>query len=71
MKRLTVADTLEMPPDERIALFEAIWDSIAEKPDSVPVSEAQRAELRRRLAVHEQDPVTTDWASVKKRILAR
>jgi putative addiction module component (TIGR02574 family) len=33
-----VADILELPIEERLHLIEAIWDSLAEVPDVVPVS---------------------------------
>jgi putative addiction module component (TIGR02574 family) len=38
---------------ERLVLVEELWDSIAA---STPISEAQRAELDRRLADHESNP---------------
>ena len=41
---------------ERIRLVEDIWDSIAEDQSAVPVTEAQKAELDRRLARYEADP---------------
>ena len=34
---------------ERLELIEAIWDSIADEPDSVPITDAQRREIDRRL----------------------
>ena len=36
--------------EERLALVEELWDSIAESSVDVPLSNAQRAELDRRLA---------------------
>jgi putative addiction module component (TIGR02574 family) len=45
---------------ERLRLIGDIWDSIAEEADAdpgvLPLTEAQRAELDRRLAEHERDP---------------
>ena len=43
---------------ERLALVEEIWDSISADPSSVPVSESQIAEARRRLADHDADPTS-------------
>ena len=44
----------DLPIDQRLQLVEDIWDSIAEeanaRPGSLPLSDAQRAELDRRLA---------------------
>lgn len=45
---------------ERLRLIGDIWDSIAEEaeadPEILPLTDAQRAELDRRLAEHERDP---------------
>ena len=38
---------LNLSVEDRIQLVEAIWDSIADNPDSLPVTDAQRAELVR------------------------
>lgn len=40
-------DIKSLTADERLALLEEIWDSLA--PEDVPVTDAQRAELDRRL----------------------
>jgi putative addiction module component (TIGR02574 family) len=57
-------DRLSIP--ERILLVEEIWDSIAETPDEVTLTEAQRAELDRRLAAYEADPQAgSTWEEVK------
>ena len=41
---------------ERIELVEAVWDSIAESPESLPVTAAQKRELDRRLEEYEKNP---------------
>jgi len=52
---------------ERIHLVEDIWDSIAE----VPVPEAQRQELDRRLEAHRENPTSgATWTEVKRRTVA-
>ena len=57
---------LNLSVEDRIQLVEAIWDSIADDPDSLPVTGAQRAELDRRLAAHQQDPkATRSWPQVR------
>lgn len=54
---------------ERIELVEDIWDSIAEESDRLPLTDAQRAELNRRLALYEQDPgATRTWSEVRERL---
>ena len=53
---------------ERIQLVEDIWDSIASSPEQIPVTDAQKVELDRRLAVKEQDPQGTPWRDVVNRL---
>jgi putative addiction module component (TIGR02574 family) len=37
--------------EDRIALVQEIWDSVAEEVDQAPLSDAQRKELARRLPI--------------------
>jgi putative addiction module component (TIGR02574 family) len=54
---------------ERILLMEEIWDSIAESPDQVPLTDAQKTELDTRLAEYQADPsVGATWEEVKARL---
>ena len=54
---------------ERILLVEELWDSIAA---STPITDAQRAELDRRLADHEANPDdVVSWEEVQSSITAR
>ena len=58
--------------EERLALVEELWDSIAEGSAAVPLTDAQRAELDRRLADHEAHPDdVVSWDDVKASIAAR
>lgn len=58
--------------EERLALVEEIWDSIAEECAPVPLTESQRAELDRRIADHETSPhVVVPWNEVKASIAER
>jgi len=54
---------------ERIQLVQDLWDSIARDPASVPLTDAQKAELSRRLAAYavDRDP-GEDWEVVKERL---
>lgn len=55
--------------EERIALVEDLWDSIAEE---TPLTDLQRAELDRRLEDHEANPDdVVSWEDVKASIEAR
>jgi putative addiction module component (TIGR02574 family) len=52
--------------DERLALIEALWDSIPADESAIPVTDAQRAELDRRLADHEANPNdVVSWDEVR------
>lgn len=58
--------------DERIALVEAIWDSIAAEVEASPLTEAQRQEVDRRLAAHRANPQSAiPWEQVEAEALAR
>jgi len=51
-----IQDILKLSVAERIEIVEAIWDSIAASPERLPVTEAQKRELDRRLAQHRANP---------------
>jgi putative addiction module component (TIGR02574 family) len=59
--------------DERLALIEALWNSIVDQHgDELPVTPAQRAILDRRLAAHEAAPdESLPWDEVRARLLDR
>ncbi|MGP9801252.1 addiction module protein [Rheinheimera sp. NSM] len=45
----------DLPLLQRVQLVEDLWDSIAQDQQALPVTDAQRAELDRRLDAYEQD----------------
>lgn len=54
---------------ERIQLAEDLWDSILEQPDELPLTDAQKQELDRRLESYQQDPtIGSTWEEVKQRL---
>lgn len=56
-----------MTPEERLRLLERVWDSLSDK--DVPVTEAQRKELDRRLDSLERDGVQgIPWDEVLERL---
>jgi putative addiction module component (TIGR02574 family) len=58
--------------DERIALVEQIWDSIAAEVDRTPLTEQQRLELERRADDDDANPAdTVSWEQVKAEALGR
>lgn len=69
MSALPADDIMRLPIAERLKLAEEIWEGIRAHPDGLPVTEAQRAELDRRLQAHEADPGATEHsATVLERI---
>ena len=68
----TLAEIKSLSIDERIALAEAIWDSISAESENLPLTEAQRVELERRLADDEANPDdVVSWDVVRAEALAR
>jgi putative addiction module component (TIGR02574 family) len=58
--------------DERILLVEDLWDSIAAEAEQKPLTEAQMADLKRRVAAYEANPdAGSSWEEVKARLLGR
>jgi putative addiction module component (TIGR02574 family) len=58
--------------EDRLALAEAIWESVAREIEQAPLSEGQRKELERRLADSIARPeAVTPWEEIKARALAR
>ncbi len=55
--------------EERLILVEELWDSIAADSSAVPLTEAQRTELDRRIAEHEANPDdVVPWEEIKTSI---
>ena len=69
MVKLDMEAIRELTVAERLALVEEIWDSISDDPGSVPTSERQLAEARRRLAEHDADPSSViPWDEAEKKL---
>src|SRR5690606_10887765 len=47
-----------LTPDERLLLIEELWDSLTADPANVPLTDAQRADLQRRLDAYRDHPKT-------------
>jgi putative addiction module component (TIGR02574 family) len=56
-------DIERLTPEERLELIERLWDSLSD--DDVPLTDAQREELDRRLdALDREGPVGVPWEQV-------
>lgn len=54
---------------QRVLLVEEIWDSIVEEQEELPLTEAQKVDLQRRLATYEANPKAgSSWDEVKARL---
>lgn len=60
MNQISASDLQHLSIPERIQLVEDLWDGIAaeaaDRPERLPLTDAQRAELRRRSAAYRQNP---------------
>jgi putative addiction module component (TIGR02574 family) len=71
-KMIGKADILRLSVSERIQLVQDIWDSIAEVPDSIPLTDDQKVELDRRLDAYHKDPhAGSPWSIVRERFKSR
>jgi putative addiction module component (TIGR02574 family) len=67
MSHVSIAEILELPPAERVAIVQEIWESMLEHPDNLEITAAQRDELERRWVDLQQNPDDGEsWEDVKK-----
>ena len=58
--------------EERVLLIQEIMDSIADEQEQTRLTDAQRAELERRVAANKADPANViPWERIKADALAR
>lgn len=58
--------------EDQLALVEALWDDLAGRGAAPLPTDAQKAELERRLAAHEANPGdVVPWSEVKAEAIAR
>ena len=64
---------MQLSPAERIGLAHDLWESVpADHVNLPPVTEAQLAEVERRLAEHRADPSSAiPWEEVRDRLRAK
>jgi len=72
MSNINFSTLAELPIQERLRLVEALWDTIAEHPESIKLTPAERRELDRRMEAYLKNPSEgTPWPEVKSKLLAR
>jgi putative addiction module component (TIGR02574 family) len=64
-----LSELLALSADEKLALVEALWDSLAAEPDRVPIPEWHRDVIAERLAQDDSDPsVDEKWDDLRRRL---
>jgi putative addiction module component (TIGR02574 family) len=62
-----VAEILELSVAEKIQIVEDIWDSISNSPEELPLSEAEKLELDKRLEDYKKNPNNgIEWETLKQ-----
>jgi putative addiction module component (TIGR02574 family) len=62
-------DIAKLSVPERLDLLEELWDSLSATPEGVPLTNAQRVELDRRLdELDREGPTGIPWEEVVRRI---
>ena len=66
---MATIDISSLSPEERLRLLEQLWESLSATPEAIPLTNAQREELDRRLNELDRDgPVGIPWEEVLRRI---
>jgi putative addiction module component (TIGR02574 family) len=70
--RVTIDGLLALPARDRLAIIEALWDSLRVSPASVPVPDWHRELLAERMREDDAAPEEADdWSKVRARIERR
>lgn len=65
-------ELFQLPVAERMQLVEDLWDSIADSSEDLPLTDAQKEELDRRLEGWRENPAEgSSWALVRARVQDR
>jgi putative addiction module component (TIGR02574 family) len=69
---LSDIDIATLTPQERLDLLEQLWDSLTPTPEDIPLTDAQRAELDRRLdELDREGAVGVSWDEMLDRVRNR
>ena len=72
MSKFSAADVLQLPVPERLQLVEDIWDTIADAPEALEVTEEDKLFIDQRLEACRRNPQSgSPWPEVYARIIAR
>lgn len=69
-RKITIEDAADMTALETLELIELLWDSLADDPVGMPLSEEERGIVEERLEAYRRDPsATVSWEEAKRRAL--
>ena len=69
---MAVIDISTLTVEQRLELLNEIWESLYETPQAIPLTEAQRQELDRRLDEVDRDgPDGIPWDEVLRRLRSK
>jgi putative addiction module component (TIGR02574 family) len=67
-----ISALLELSSDEKLDIIEALWESLSQTPELIPIHDWQKRELDRRQAEYEANPEPLlTWEEVQANILAK
>jgi len=72
MSKFSAADVLQLPVPERLQLVEDIWNTIADAPEALVLTDEDKRLIDERLEAARQNPEAgSPWEDVIARIAAR
>jgi len=72
MRKFSAADALSLPVPERLQLVEDIWDTIADAPQALELTEEDKLLIDARLEARHRNPdAGSPWVIVRARVAAR
>lgn len=64
-----ITEILQLSVAERVQIVEDIWDSIADSPEKLPLSENEKVELDKRLESYNRNPDDgIEWETLKRNL---
>lgn len=71
-ERMGAMDIARLTPEERLRLLDELWESLSATPEAIPLADAQRNELDRRLDELDREGLGgIPWEEVLRRIRCR
>jgi putative addiction module component (TIGR02574 family) len=69
---MATIDIASLSLEERLRLLDELWESLSRTPEAIPMTNAQREELDRRLdELDREGPIGIPWEEVHRRIRGR